>query len=133
MNEEIRNEEVMKDANPVEVVSLTTPENVTPKKARKPKAPKARNVEELVHEATKKMTDKEKDILIEYLREEILKKDTQIEFHKSNTQAALEKAQLAERQFATMEAYYADRQEYITDQVKAFANAVLLATKGKIK
>lgn len=131
MNEEIRNEEVMMDMAPLEAV--TTKDAPTPKKARKPRAPKARDIEELVNEATKKMTDKEKDILIEYLREEILKKDTQIEFHKSNTQAALEKAQLAERQFASMEAYYADRQEYITDQVKAFANAVLLATKGKIK
>lgn len=109
-----------------------TAEKKTEKKVKQTRAPRARKVEELVNEATKKMTDKEKDILIKFLREDTTKLKNQIDALKANIEASYKKAQLIEEQYKDMEAFYRDSLAYIDGQVVAFANAVRKSTVGGV-
>ena len=101
-----------------------------PKKAKKNRAPKARKVEELIEEATKKMTDKEKDLLISYLREDTTKLKNTIENLKQTIESSFAQCREVERQYEAMEKFYKDSLSYIDGQVTAFANAVRKSTVG---
>lgn len=102
----------------------------TPKKETKPRKPRARKVEELINEATKKMTDKEKDILIAFLRENSNELKNTIEALKNNITSAYEQCRRVEEQYESMEKYYKESLQYIDGQVIAFANAVRKSTVG---
>lgn len=103
------------------------------KKSVKTRAPKARPVEELVEAPTKNMTDKEKDNLIEYFKEQIIIADNKIEQYKQNSEAAFKRARNVEDEFKAMEAYYKDRLAYLTNSTRIFYQSVCLATKGDVK
>jgi len=102
------------------------------KKEKKTRAPRARKVEELINEATKKMTDKEKDILIKFLREDSTKMKNQITALRENIEAAYAKVNKVEEQYNAMEAFYRKNLEYIDGQVIAFTNAVRKSTVGGV-
>ena len=102
------------------------------KTIKKTKAPRARKVEELINETTKKMTDKEKDVLIKYLKEESLKTSHQMAALKENIEAAYKKVNLVEEQYNAMEKFYQDNLAYIDGQVVAFYNAVRKSTVGGV-
>ena len=120
--------EIAKDTKVLE--EKKAPVKKAEKKAAKKRAPKARKVEELVNEATKKMTDKEKDVLIKFLREDATKMKNQIEALKQNIESAYAKVNKVEEQYNAMEAFYRNNLEYIDGQVVAFANAVRRSTVG---
>lgn len=100
------------------------------KKKTKTRAPKARKVEDLINETTKKMTDKEKDILIKFLREDNNRLSNQISSLRQNIEAAYAKVNKVEEAYNAMEAFYRNNLEYIDGQVVAFANAVRKSTVG---
>lgn len=105
-------------------------EETAPKKIKKTRAAKARKVEELITESTKKMTDKEKDILIKFLREDNTKLGHQISALRENIEAAYKKVNQVEAQYNDMEKFYRDNLAYIDGQVVAFTNAVRKSTVG---
>lgn len=99
-------------------------------KEKTQRAPRARKVEELINEATKKMTDKEKDILIKFLKEDSTKMKNQINELKHNIESAYRKVNNIEEQYKAMETFYKNNLEYIDGQVIAFTNAVRKSTVG---
>lgn len=105
------------------------PEVKTPKKPRKPRA---RKVEALINEATKKMTDSEKDLLIKYLREDSTQMKQTIDALKKNIESAYAQCRKVEEQYEGMERFYRESLQYIDGQVTAFANAVRKSTVGGI-
>lgn len=100
------------------------------KKEAKPRKPRARKVEELINEATKKMTDKEKDILIAFLREDSTKLKNTIDALRQNIESAYAQCNKIEDQYKDMEKFYRESLQYIDGQVIAFANAVRKSTVG---
>lgn len=100
------------------------------KKPSKPRKPRARKVEELIEEATKKMSDKEKDLLISFLREDTTKLKNQIDALKQNIESAYAKVNQVQAEYEAMERFYQESLQYIDGQVIAFANAVRKSTIG---
>lgn len=100
------------------------------KKPSKPRKPRARKVEELIKEATKKMSDKEKDLLIAFLREDTTKLKNQIDALKQNIESAYMKVNQVQAEYEAMERFYQESLQYIDGQVIAFANAVRKSTIG---
>ena len=127
---EINVEAVTVEATPEEKVTVEKKEEKPEKKTRKPRAPKARKVEELIEEATKKMSDKEKDLLIEFLRTDTGKLKQQIEELNHTIESAFKQVQMVQEQYKAMEKYYQESLQYIDGQVTAFANAVRKSTVG---
>ena len=121
-------------ANAVETAEvqevITEVEEVKEKPAKRGRAPKARKVEELIKEATKKMTDKEKDILIAFLREDTTQLKNTIEELKGTIESAFNQCRQVEAQYEAMEKYYKESLQYIDGQVIAFAQAVRKSTVG---
>ena len=103
------------------------------KPVKKERAPKARKIEELINESTKKMTDKEKDLLIKFLKEDSNKMQNQIAELKMNIESAFRKVNQIDEQYKAMEAFYKSNLEYIDGQVIAFANAVRKSTVGGVQ
>ena len=99
---------------------------------RKPRV-KTRNAEELLEATIKSMSEKEKNLLINHLREELNKKNTQIDLLQNNTKSAFEQTRQTEQQYDAMENYYRDRLGYIDNQVRAFTDAIRLAIVGGTK
>ena len=100
---------------------------------KKPRAPKARPVEELVEASYKSLTEKEKELLIEFYKEQLTIADNKIEQFKQNADAAFKRARNVEENFNSMEAYYKERLAYLTNSTKIFYQSVCLATKGDVK
>ena len=103
-----------------------------PKASKKTATPKkrARDVKELVNAATKNMTDKEKENLIEYLKSEMHLMENKLEALRNNCEQAYAKCRACEEEYAAMERYYKDRLGYIDQQLTAFGNAVKLSIVG---
>lgn len=106
------------------------PEKKEVKEEVKPKKPRARKAEELILAATKGMTDKEKAILIDYLKNELAMSKTKIDLLKANADAAYAKIRQAEADYEAMENYYKAQLGFVDTQVRAFAQAVTKATVG---
>lgn len=116
--------------DPKEDTKLEERKEATPKK---PKTRKARKAEELVDASLKSMSDKEKDILINYFKEELTKAGNQIEEFKHNAESAYEKVRMTENQMHSMETFINERLQYIDEAAKAFYKSICLATKGDVK
>lgn len=101
----------------------------TPKKTATPKK-RARDIKELINAATKNMTDKEKENLIEYLKSEMHLMENKLEALRNNCEQAYAKCRACEEEYAAMERYYKDRLAFIDQQVTAFGNAVKLSIVG---
>lgn len=114
------------------VMDATTEEiKTTAKKKTAPKK-KSREITELVELAVKNMTDKEKENLINYLKDEGYAKDGKITALKNNCEMAYEKLRRCEEEYNAMERYYKDRLNFIDQQVLAFSNAVKLSIVGGV-
>lgn len=120
------------EATVIEAVpeEVETEEKKPAKKTKQTRKPRARKVEELVEEATRKMSDKEKDLLIAYLRENTTELKNTIDALKQNIESAYAKCREIESQYAAMERFYKESLQYIDGQVVAFANAVRKSTVG---
>ena len=116
----------------LEIVKEQKDEN-RPKKERKPRAPKARPIEELVEAPTKSLTEKEAVALIEYLKEQVILADNKIDALKQNIEAAYSRVRKTEDEFKSMETYYKERLAYVLNNTKSFYQSVCLATKGDVK
>jgi hypothetical protein len=117
----------------VVVNDVTEPiETAEPKKTRKPRE-KVRDVEELYNLPVKKLSDKEKDKLIDFLKETVQTLQTQRDMFSDNAKSAYEKVNNIEDQYKAMEAYYRKLLKYIDTQVEAFHTAVNQATRGGIQ
>lgn len=122
--------EAVETAEVQEVIPEAVIEEKPAKKTRKPRAPKARKVEELIEEATRKMSDKEKDLLISFLREDTTQLKNTIDALKQNIEASYAKCREIEAQYEAMENFYKGSLKYIDDQLVAFAEAVRRSTVG---
>lgn len=134
--EEIKTPEKKEEVNVTEKKTSTNRKAKTPKTEengktiKKNRKPRARKVEELIDEATRKMTDKEKDLLISFLREDTTRLKNTIDALKQNIESAYKQCRELEKQYESMEAFYRDSLKYIDGQVVAFANAVRKSTVG---
>lgn len=102
----------------------------TKKVKKEVKRRKARPYGELIQAAVKGMTDKEKEILIQALKDEITGDKMQIESLKNNCEKAYAQARELEDQYKAMEAHYRTKLQYIDEQTNAFLKAVRLSTRG---
>ena len=76
------------------------------------------------------MSDKEKDLLIAFLREDTTKLKNQIDALKQNIESAYAKVNQVQAEYEAMERFYQESLQYIDGQVIAFANAVRKSTIG---
>ena len=129
---ELNVEAAVIEAVPEEAVVTEEKAEAKPKKksTKQTKRPRARKVEELIEEATKKMSEKEKDLLIEFLRGDTNKLNNQIEALKQNLEVAYAKVNQIQAEYEAMEKFYRESLQYIDGQVIAFANAVRKSTVG---
>ena len=123
-------EAVPETVNPVEEGKDENPKPAKKKAAKTTRKPRARKVEELIEEATKKMSDKEKDILITFLREDTTKLKNQIDQLNHTIESAFAQVNQVKEDYAAMERFYRESLQYIDGQVVAFANAVRKSTVG---
>ena len=124
-NEEVKVVEV------VETPDTEETQEVVEKKARKPRA-KVRPVEETIELSVKKLSDKEKDNLIEHLKEELTLKDNQLKAYKDTIDASFRQTRETEENYKAMESYFKKQLNYIAVQLTAFQTAVEQATKGGV-
>ena len=110
---------------------LKTPTETTP--PTKQKRVKPRKIEELIEASTRSMSDKEKDLLIKYLKEEFTLSQNQITQLQNNIEQAYKKAGYTEDNAQKMENYFTERLGYISDAAKTFYRSIMLATKGDVK
>lgn len=116
----------------VEAVEIPVTEVTEPvKKTRRPKT-KIRDIEELYDLPVKKLNEKEKDKLIEDMKEALEKSNTQMLMYKQNAKSAFEKINQTNEEFKAMELYYKKQLNYIAVQLAAFQTAVDQATKGGV-
>ena len=115
----------------VEVTEAPTLEEAPVKKTRKPRT-KVRSIEEIKELPVKKLTDKEKDILITALNEEVTTLANKANAYKETTDASFRQNRKLEEDFKAMESYYKRQLNYIAMQVAAFQTAVDQVTKGGV-
>ena len=102
------------------------------KKTRKPRE-KVRPVEETFNLPVKKLTDKEKEQLINFLKEQVNLFSNQQEAYKQNAESAFEKARKLEEQMDAVERFYRGKLKFVDTQVTAFHAAINEAIKGGIE
>lgn len=100
---------------------------------KKTRAPKARKVEELITLATKNMSDKEKENLIDYLKGEINLRENQITVLKENIESTRRQFQEAQRMLEDCEQFYRNKLQYVDQQTTAFVAAIRASIVGGIK
>ena len=125
MTEETKTVEV------IEAPTFTETVEEPVKKTRKPRV-KVRPTEELIEVPVKKLSDKEKDNLIEFLREQAIELTNKINAYKETTEASFRQTRKMEEDFKAMESYYKKQLNYIAVQLAAFQTAVEQATKGGV-
>lgn len=137
MEEMIKTDVAPKDLNlantdSVEAELIPVPEEkpVTEKKTTRKR--KSRDNQELIEAPIKSMTDKEKENLINHLKEELVLKENKIDAFRTNCEKAYEKLRMMENDYNAMESYFKDRMRYIEEQTNAFCKAVNLSITGGV-
>lgn len=110
--------------------NATTEEKV--KKPRKPRE-KVREVEEIIDLPLTKLTDKEKNKLIEFFKANITEASNKVQAYRETTESALRKAKDTEDRYDAMESFYRKQLSYINMQLEAFSTAITQVTKGGIQ
>lgn len=121
-------EEIKKEA--VETTEVKTEEKV--KKPRKPRE-KVREIEEIIDLPLTKLTDKEKNKLIEFFKANITEASNKVQAYRETTESALRKAKDTEDRYDAMENFYRRQLSYINMQLEAFSTAITQVTKGGIQ
>ena len=127
MSEEIRKNapETVVETNATEIPK----ENDEPKKTRKPRE-KVRPTDECATLPVTKLTDKEKNNLINELKEAVTLMTNRMEAYKANAEAAFEQTREMEKKYDAMEKYYRKLLAYVDAQTNAFHSALNQAIKG---
>ena len=112
-----------------EAVVAETPEPVKEKKPRKPRE-KVRDIEEIIELPVNKLTEKEKDKLINFFKDSINEISNKVEAYKSNAKAAYEQTRQMEADYKAMEAYYKKQLKFVHIQLEAFVASITTVTKG---
>ena len=102
----------------------------TKKVKKEVKRRKTRPYGELIQAAVKGMTDKEKEVLIDALKDEITAGKLKIESLQNNCEHAYAQARELEKQYKAMEDHYRMKLQYIDEQTSAFLKAIRLSTRG---
>ena len=100
---------------------------------KKTRVPKARKIEEVITLATKDMTDKEKENLINHLKEEINLRENQIGALKENIESTRKQLQESQKMLNECELFYRSKLQYVDQQTNAFVAAVRASIVGGIK
>lgn len=100
---------------------------------KKTRTPKARKIEEIITLATKDLTDKEKENLINHLKEEINLRDNQIRALKENIESTRKQLQESQRLLDECELFYRNKLQYVDQQSNAFLAAIRASIVGGIK
>lgn len=107
---------------------------VKPKKTRKPRTTKTisavRDLSELRDIEPKKMTDAEKNLLIEAQKKELVMLRTKADALSENCKRAYEKCNLYESDFNRMDTFYREKLAFVAEQMNAFQKTIKLATGG---
>lgn len=127
----------MPETNVETIEVVETPEETVeavekPKKTRKPRQ-KTRTVEELINAKVSGMSDKEKAILIDHLKDENESNLCKIQMLEHNIVSTREQAQEIDRQIEQMEAFYREKLHYVNLQTKAFSDAINAVILGGAK
>ncbi len=99
------------------------------KKPRKPRE-KVRPIDEIYDLPVNKLSDKEKESLIKYMKENITLLRNQACEYKQNAEGAFERARNTEQRYKAMEKFYIDSFIEVNIQLKAFSKAVEKITGG---
>ncbi|MBP5596751.1 MAG: hypothetical protein J6Y02_15295 [Pseudobutyrivibrio sp.] len=121
---------MIEEVKAVEVIETTA--EVEEKKTRKPRE-KVRSVEECFDLPVSKLSDKEKNNLINSLKESLTLAVNQAEAYKQNAASAYEQTRQQEEQYKAMEKYYRDKLKYVDIQLAAFHTAINQAIKGGVE
>lgn len=120
-----------------ENVVLNNDENnaTTEEKIKKPRKPreKVREIEEIIDLPLTKLTDKEKNKLIEFFKANITEASNKVQAYRETTESALRKAKDTEDRYDAMENFYRRQLSYINMQLEAFSTAITQVTKGGIQ
>ena len=100
---------------------------------KKTRVPKARKIEEIITLATKDLTDKEKENLINHLKEETNLRDNQIRALKENIESTRKQLQESQRLLDECELFYRNKLQYVDQQSNAFLAAIRASIVGGIK
>ena len=100
---------------------------------KKTRTPKARKIEEIITLATQDLTDKEKENLINHLKEETNLRDNQIRALKENIESTRKQLQEAQKMIDECELFYRSKLQYVDQQTNAFVAAVRASIVGGIK
>lgn len=98
---------------------------------RKPRE-KVRKPEELLEVRTGSMSDKEKCVLIKYLKEEICVKDQQLEMYAQNIETTRKQLQEAQMLVEKCESFYRNKLTYVNTQLSAFVETIKAGIGGGI-
>lgn len=101
-----------------------------PKKTRKPRAPKARTFEELKDVAVSKMTDKEKEVMINGLKEKLTAAETKAIGNKKLAESSLEKVRLIEQQMEALRSAINKDLGYVRTLTSTFAESMFRTLGG---
>lgn len=104
----------------------------TPTNAPKPRKPreKVRPIEDLIELPEKKLTDKEKNILIKELKERLTFLENKTAAHMEASDGAFRRARETEEQYKAMESYYKNSFKNIQLQLDAAYKAIATITGG---
>lgn len=124
---EVINPEVITEEVVTEAV-----EEAPVKKERKPRE-KVRDIEEIRDLPLKKLSDKEKELLINTLKEENMLYSKQAAEYKHVAESAFEQQRQFENRYDAMEKFYRGKLAYVDMQLNAFHTAINEAIKGGIE
>lgn len=105
---------------------------VTEEKVKKPRKPreKVREIEEIIDLPLTKLSDKEKDKLINYFKDHYTAAANKVEAYKQNAEANIKRYQELNDNYDAMETFYRKKLAYVNTQVEAFHSAIDSAIKG---
>lgn len=102
-----------------------------PKKTRKPRAPKARTFEELEGVSVSKMTEKEKEVMINGLMNQLETVKTEASINKRLAETSLEKVRITEQHMESLRDAISKDLAYVRDLTSTYAESVLRTIGGK--
>ena len=99
------------------------------KKQRKPRE-KVRDVEEIIDLPLTKLSEKEKDKLINYFKDSITAAANKVDAYKNNAETNIMRYQELNDRYDAMETFYRKKLNYVSMQLDAFKSAIDTAIKG---
>ena len=117
--------------NEMEETKVEETVKAEPKKTRKPRE-KVRKPEELMEVRLGSMTEKEKEALIKYLKEQMNVKEQQIKLYEQNITTTREQLQESQMLLEKCESFYRNKLTYVNNQTNAFVETIKAGIAGGI-